>query len=82
MSWDDKEEPELVTLHDGLTLLYTTEKAYLIRDKVGDEIWIPKSQVNDIVLGKIYRSATGKYAKEIVSITLPEWLAEDKGLIE
>ena len=53
-----------------VTVRYETPKAYLIYDgKV--EVWVSKSQIEDSVI------KGGK----IVQITVPEWLAKDKGLI-
>lgn len=46
-----------------------TEKAVLFFDG-GREAWLPKSMV------EIERGARG-----LVTVTLPEWLAKDKGLI-
>lgn len=47
-----------------------TEKAYLFFDGV-DEIWIPKSQI------KAMEMRDG----EPIEISIPEWLAAEKGLI-
>ena len=57
-----------------LVLVTQTEKAILVNeneDNSGKSIWLPKSKVefDDVTLGTI------------TTVTLPEWLALDKGLI-
>lgn len=53
-------------------LLHQTEKAWLVTTSTPDEgVWIPKSQAE--------LSETG--IPGIQTITLPEWLAQEKGLI-
>lgn len=42
--------------------------------------WLPKSQVEFSPTGRHQRCKQG-YAVEVVTVTLPEWLAKDKGLI-
>jgi len=42
--------------------------------------WLPKSQVEFSLTGRRQRSKQG-LGVEIVTVTLPEWLAKDKGLI-
>lgn len=42
--------------------------------------WLPKSQVEFSTTGKRQRSKQGP-GVEVVTVTLPEWLAKDKGLI-
>lgn len=42
--------------------------------------WLPKSQVEFTPTGKRQRSKQGP-GVEVVTVTLPEWLAKDKGLI-
>lgn len=54
----------------AVEIRHETDLAYLIFDGQ-QEVWIPKSQVSD------YCEDKGK----IISIFIPEWLAEDKGLI-
>lgn len=47
-----------------------TEKAILIRTKDDEEHWIPKSQIkNSVTIG------------ETVEMVIPEWLAEEKGIL-
>ena len=53
-------------------LRYETEKAYLIFDG-SNEIWIPKSQVQEI------RQLSQR--SQDFEITIPQWLAKDKGII-
>lgn len=62
---DEDEEVEI-----DVDVRHETDKAYLVYDGKR-EVWIPKSQITDKLVQK------GK----IVQITLPEWLAKDKGLI-
>jgi len=51
----------------------TTDKAILVR--VGrEDHWIPKSQIGELTRSKS-RFASGG------SLTIPEWLAEEKGLV-
>lgn len=55
-----------------MQILHETEKAVLATLDVPDNgVWLPKSQIEiqDTVI------------EGIVSITLPEWLAKDKGLV-
>ena len=63
-----RDEDEEVEIDVGVR--HETDKAYLVYDGKR-EVWIPKSQIVDKLVQK------GK----IVQITLPEWLAKDKGLI-
>lgn len=70
---------DTVTIED-LILLHSTDKAYLVQDLDNEEYWIPKSQVFNIEFGKDIE-IDGKPAKEIREMEIPEWLAEDKGLI-
>jgi hypothetical protein len=61
------------TITVQMQLLHQTAAAVLVTDSTPDEgVWLPNSQiemsVNDPVPG-------------IVSITLPEWLAVQKGLV-
>lgn len=48
-----------------------TDKAYLVFDGAR-EAWIPKSQITDY---------TEERDGQITSIFIPEWLAEEKGLV-
>jgi len=63
------------TLHDfSVILIHDTEKAWLV-DIVGDEgspIWVPKSVCS-------LEQNFGKYNS--YELTIPEWLAKEKGLI-
>ena len=51
-------------------ILKETEAAILVTDSV-TEAWLPKSQIN----------YDGEPGDKAVEVELPEWLAEDKGLI-
>lgn len=42
--------------------------------------WIPKSQVEFTLTGRRERSRQGQGC-EIVTVTIPEWLAREKGLV-
>ncbi|MFA6100375.1 MAG: hypothetical protein WC750_05940 [Patescibacteria group bacterium] len=70
---------ETIELYD-LILVHSTSRAYLVRSEDGSECWIPKSQVKDIELGKDVVGDDGNILKEINSLTIPEWLAENHGL--
>jgi len=49
---------------------HETDKAYLVSDGVKD-VWLPKSQVE----------LDDSQGDEAAIVTMPEWLAKDKGLI-
>lgn len=51
-----------------------TDKAYEIEDenKAGEIIWLPKSQCEIEIQDRV---------RKIGTLTCPEWLAKDKGLI-
>jgi hypothetical protein len=61
-------------------LIASTDKAYLIRNVENEEVWVPKSQVEHIEFGRDLKE-NGKSVKEITRMTMPEWIAEKKGLI-
>lgn len=42
--------------------------------------WLPKSQVEFYLTGRRQRSRQGP-GVEIITVTLPEWLAKEKGLV-
>lgn len=78
MGWDEDE----TVIVENLFLITSTDKAYLVRTIEDEEVWIPKSQVLNINFGKeIFDDEKGANIKEIDSIEIPVWLAEDKGLI-
>lgn len=58
------------TVDITVEIKHETEKAWLVSDG-SSEVWIAKSQ------GEMERSAN----KKIYTLTIPEWLASDKGLI-
>lgn len=65
-----------------LTLLHQTSRAYLVRDHDKNEHWIPISQVEYIEFGKdLIDEESHRPIKEITRLTIPEWIAEEKGLI-
>lgn len=64
-----------------MILVTSTARAYLIRTDDDEEIWIPKSQVIDIQFGKdVADDESGQPVKEIKEMTIPQWLADEKGL--
>jgi len=57
---------------EDLTFVRSTDAAILVRDPDESEIWLPQSQIEwpeDVDRG------------DILTVTMPEWLAIDKGLI-
>ena len=84
---DDDNSVERVTLHDfEMCLHYDTGKAILVSD-TGEEsraVWLPKSKVEINRDGKSV-NAVKKDGQRVVlpvaTITVPEWLAKQKGLI-
>ena len=58
-------KPKLVTV-DTFTVAHETDAAYLLDIGASEKVWVPKSQV------EIYDDGT---------MTLPEWLAMEKGII-
>jgi len=62
---------ELIDVED-LTFVRSTVAAILVQDPDESEIWLPQSQIDwpeDADRG------------DIITVSMPEWLAEDKGLI-
>lgn len=58
------------TVELELDLKHETEDAYLVSD--GDEdVWLPKSLVRSV----------DELEGDTVLITIPEWLAKDRGLV-
>ena len=80
MAFDKNQKSAKVEIQD-LTWVAETEKAYLVRDPGGKEHWLPKSQVSAIDFGAELPGKKGKTEKEIISLTLPEWLAEKNKFI-
>lgn len=60
-------EPEMFTVYGDI--VQETEDAILVTCE-GEQYWLPKSQIE----------YEGERGDEYVAITLPDWLAEDKGL--
>lgn len=57
---------------EDLTFVRETSAAILVQDPDGSEIWLPQSQIDwpeDAERG------------DVITVSMPEWLAEDKGLI-
>lgn len=72
-------EDNIKVMIENITLLHATDKAYLIKNLEGTEVWIPKSQVTYIALGKEIIEK-GKPVKEIIEMEIPQWLAEKNDL--
>ncbi len=64
--------PEQETVY--VEIVAITAKAYCVKDTDDEEVWLPTSQIE-------VQSATFKNGKRFASITLPLWLAKEKGLI-
>jgi hypothetical protein len=85
-SFDDN-KVERVKLHDlEMVLHYDTGKAVLVSD-TGEEsraVWLPKSKI-EMLAGSKQCSAIKKDGQRtvlpVITVTLPEWLAKQKGLI-
>lgn len=54
-----------------------TEKAIQVCEKDGDAVWIPRSQITYL---KRYMVPHGEGQRKECNITIPEWLANEKGL--
>lgn len=83
----DDEIVQRVKLHDlTMALHYGTGRAVLVSE-TGDEakaVWIPKSQVEVLDTGMttdVIKTSGEVVAVPLVVLTLPEWLAKEKGLI-
>lgn len=62
---------EVLVVDVDVKIIRETERAFLVDDsKV--ETWIPKSQIEDVDTFEVGEETT---------ITIPEWLAEENGLI-
>lgn len=58
-----------------------TAKAYLLTNSDGVEVWIPKSQVINILFGDdVIDDKTHKKMREVTVVTIPEWLANKNNL--
>lgn len=53
-----------------LYLIHETLKAILVRNKDGDEVWIPRGQISYLLKEKNHH----------VTLEMPEWLAKAKNL--
>ncbi|QGH73040.1 MAG: hypothetical protein [Siphoviridae sp. ctCJE6] len=66
---------------EDVYLVTSTNLAYLVETFDDQQFWIPKSQVINIEFGLDFEDEdTGRRLKEIKSMTIPLWLAEDKGM--
>ena len=62
----EREEPQVISFHE---VRYETEDAYLIEFNEDEEdVWIPKSEVVELDVDNC-------------ELTIPYWLAYEKGLI-
>jgi hypothetical protein len=67
---------DLVDLED-MVLHHETARAVLVSDEPGGEkIWLPLSQIEVEQTGRKTKSRL-----PLVTITIPQWLAEEKGLV-
>lgn len=56
----------------ALDLRHETDKAFLVSSGGSEQVWLPKSQVDNSDNVKVNGSGV---------FVMPEWLAKDKGLI-
>jgi hypothetical protein len=76
MGWNDGKDPIVI---EEMTLYVVTDKAILVGPpecEDHEKHWIPQSQIYDTDLD--YESDEALYTEGYVSI--PRWLAEEKGL--
>ena len=66
--------PDSKLIDIAVELRHETSKAYLVHDGDGP-IWLPKSQC------EVYDNGVNNGGSKFVTVTLPEWLAREKGLI-
>lgn len=59
---------------EDLTFVRSSDAAILVEDPDGDEVWLPKSEIE-------WPKEAGAERGDSITITMSEWLAEDKGLI-
>lgn len=57
---------------DVAKIVRETDSAFLVRLESGDEHWVPKSQISD--------PEDYEVGDEDVTISITEWLAQQKGL--
>lgn len=83
----DDDIVQKVKLHDlSMALHYDTGKAVLVSETGEEEKakWLPKSQVEIEQTGKTVTAVKKdgqSIALPLVTVTVPEWLAKDKGLM-
>jgi hypothetical protein len=51
-------------------LVHESDKAYKVKAMLGNDVWLPKSQVSSCL----------RLPDNVVHLTLPYWLAEEKEL--
>lgn len=72
----DDDQPAKSDLVDiRVTLVQDTHKAFLVETESANKVWVPKSQC------ELEMDATGTKATRRGTLTLPKWLAEEKGLV-
>lgn len=83
----DDDRVECVKLHDfTVALHYDTGKAVLISE-TGEEakaVWLPKSELSIRDLGRTtpaIKKGGVRVPVRLIEITVPDWLAKNKGLI-
>lgn len=69
---DEGENETVEIAFDGIKA--ETDKAFLLEID-GEEEWIPKSQIES------WKMKESKWGKKSGTCEIPEWLAEEKGLI-
>lgn len=71
---------DTVDLED-LHLLHSTSMAYLVSTTDGREVWVPKSLVENIVLGDtVHDEKRNRKVQEIHVMEVREWFAEKEDL--
>ena len=76
-----KDSSKETTHVSDLVLLHSTVAAHLFQTHDGEKVWIPKSQVKSIALGKDIVGADRKTVKEVTDLEIPLWLAEKNGMV-
>lgn len=57
-----------------VTILVETDEAYLVDSGVGENAWVPKSQIEDY-------SEESFESGDTIEVEIPEWLAIEKDMI-
>jgi hypothetical protein len=59
---------------EDLTVVRSSGAAILVKDPDGNEVWLPRSQIE-------WPEEEVSEPGDIIIVAMPEWLAEAKGLI-